>query len=531
VTHSSPLPEPPAERDPLAERLDSFARREVLRSRAWSQLDTAIARDRRRRNARATLGGALAAVLALAVLLPFTPLRIGPLDQLAAALGLRAQVTSLPQDVFRDPDDYREVEGAPIGVDGGQPVTDDAWLDAVARRALPTLGPGLDDSGPRTVWAGDDGHSRRAVVAPAEPGQIFEPWAMLSGPSGASPEQMTVTWSFDAFPSDRLTPALDRDTTDGVVALYQPGSSSMSVATAPAVDGAGRVTLTWHDARRVADGVWLADVGERGVTRGITPRSRVDGLADGTRMVIVTGDVAASGRRAVIPGEPPAEEPGWGAAVESTLTRALQRFGGMTPQSAVGTGSAQRVIDFDPSGRSEGSGLQDWLVEVRALRAPEGGWVAGVFVGPAERPTGEAWLRMGDPLRLDSASTHAGVIALPALPSGQPPLAGFKVQAADDRADNYVVAWAPPRIVSVRSGDVSAPVVDGIAILDARAGGTRVHRGKPDQALLLEGLDAAGTVVARTRVNEPHIDVAEPGEDDETEGIRTHLPWPTIAWP
>jgi hypothetical protein len=316
-----------------------------------------------------------------------------------------------------------------------------------------------------------------------------------------------------------------------LVALYQPGATAMRVASAPSVDFDGQVTLIWNDAQSVADGVWLADVGGRGVTRGITLRPAFPAGGDsGARALLRQSDVTGPAELAAE--DPDAQDETRGGTQDLTLLRSLRQFGGITPQTAAATGTARRVV------RLEGLGLagepQPALIQVAALRAPGGGWVAAVSVGPDHPLSNDELLRNGGvvgPGSGELTNSHAGVIALPAPRGGGTPLAGFKVPTPDDQADSYVVAWAPPHIVAVRSGDVSAPVVDGIALLDARNGGERVHRGKPDQALLLEGLDATGAVVARTRVNEPHIDAPARGETGETEGIPTRLPWPTVRWP
>jgi hypothetical protein len=485
-----------SERDPLATRLAHLADGEARRTSAWPGLDGAVRRERQVRAVRRGTAGALAASLAIAITLPFTPIRVAPLDDLAATVGLidrgsqvdrgdkrvDAPKPVVRQDVSPTATTYRQRTGEPLPAKSGEKITDDAWLGEVRDRAIDLLGLERSaESDHRPVWAADDGTWVRAAVqySSAAPSTGFGMIA-LTGRTGSKPSELRVSGVYGdtAFLQSAQTPP--RWVQPGTLAFQAQPDGKTLIAQLPDVDASGTVDVTWHEPGKVATSLAVMDLQE--ASRGwIVLQVRFDGQG-WVRAPLGCLCGASAGEEAV-------------AAIDAGDPARFLASSWLGRYADLGHAAAGRDLSIEGFGAEGGNGPTLVRARIGGVRTPGGGWLVSGDLTSTANQQNVNYRRKG-------ARTSLPVVAAPAPADQGTPLVGV-APTFDGEPTGYVLVWAPHGVTRVRSGELSAPVVDGVALLDLRRGGRRVDPHSPRQAVLVEGLDAAGAVVARTRVNEP----------------------------
>jgi hypothetical protein len=529
--------------------LERYGPGQIAATPPWPALDGAIRRDRRVRRMRAA-SGALAVLASLALVLPFTPVRLEPLDELAASIGWRDRAsrdqsdrsdrsdrapdqrsTQLIQDVDDSAGDYRELDGgnapAPQVKAGSFPAwAAAAWRDAVVGASLLATGTDAEDSGPakgEAYAAVDDGTARRLVVRLFKKANDRVTWgcATMVGPSGAKASQMRLGRLFVSDPRYvQLAGPFDATHAGGLVAVCDRDADAVEVAAAPTIGADGSVTVTWLTVPRVGqDGVWLADLGAAGSGALVYRMNRGDRVTHGA--LIGPGAVGPDGfgplnsmdNLAFAEVIPPTLEDIWMPKVH--YAQRLGQYAGLTPRSGTGLAGASRLLTYstDPA-KSPEAPTRKATVRVAALRSAAGGWAATGSLN--------VWAKR-DGYQGTDLPFH--LVAGPATESGAPPMLGFAVQSDDPILDHTVIVWAPPGVTSVAvpATENRAQVVDGIAWIEGLKPGAW-QESSPGQAMLVEGYDAAGQLIARTRVDAGGWSTAHSSAHDR-------VIWPTTSQP
>jgi hypothetical protein len=535
VSHPPTDREPLAGRDPLAERLGEAAHLIAGQTRPWPAVDGALRRDRRHRAVRRSTAAGLVAALVTAAVLPFTAVRVEPLDELAAALGLRRSSTApeprkLFQDVTENPDDYVHLDGAALRAPAGEPVDDAAWLDATKARAAELVDvfaaemryPGQVGSQRTIAWAVDDGTRTLAVVGfGGMPGTPHDPWVLLGGPSGSDSDTLALLagdlGGYEGSPGIKADDPIGK----GVVVVFGADATDPRVAGFPAVDSSGTVTTTWHPLPKVAPQLWVGLLGAE--------------AADGWQFL---GSPDTSDAYPALSGQSWAFDDAFYSDPDTRSVDALANTEPFARFAELGFAGATRSLQIGST--AVGLDADDRTtadVRIVGVRTPGGGWIVAADLRATDVPVredgefleGELFYEVGERRPLSP------VAAAPAPADGATPFVGFVPMREDHTSVPWVVVWAPPGVSRVRSGEVVADVADGVALLDLRTGGQRVGGGTPHQSVLIEGLDENGSVVARSRVRESYlgeVDVSE-GEADPTGTLNPHDgdPQTVIAWP
>jgi hypothetical protein len=480
--------------DALRERLTRSADAAAAEpGRTWPALERAMRRDRSMRRARTGAAATLAAALVTTLVLPFTPVRVEPVDRIAAAIGLRdadsdrgARVPDgfIQPDVPRG-DRYRAADGPALPAPSGDPVTDTAWLTAAEQRArhLVKLSPWYGDENrdpegyrPRALWSTDDGTTRHVVVGFMLDEDIVSTWAVLSGPSGGSADQLTVS---STAPELATREPVEPVTRPRLVAASLSGDEAPAAAALPTVDADGLMTTTWHPLTRVSDDLFV----------GYLTMPTVNGYTldkPGTASVNTPGE---SPWRLV---------PRPGAATGGSPTEDLLANSPLGAVAGLGYAGTSRTVSMNSELFGAGQpGTFEMEVRMAGVKSPGGGWLV-----TGDATITEAGLRRLNPgsgITRSQVSYGLAMVSAPATTGGGSPFTGIALTRAG-YSGGYALLWAPSQVVSVRSGSVTAGVVDGLAVVDLDRGGERAGRGTPTEQLLVEGLDAEGHVIARTWV-------------------------------
>jgi hypothetical protein len=305
----------------------------------------------------------------------------------------------------------------------------------------------------------------------------------------------------------------------GIVVVFDPHTTDPRVAGFPRIDTAGSVTTTWHTLPEVAEHLWVGDLGAE--------------AAHGWKFRLEPDDHDWTTRHeghAWNFDDAFAKDPTTRSVDALANTEPLARFAGLGYAGATGS------LEFgSPAAPMTGADRTVADVRIVGVRTPGGGWIvtgdlrATAFPVRAKAAADVMFHEVG---RREALSF---VVAAPASATGETPFVGFEPPPVDHTPTPWVIVWAPPRVTQVRSGDVVADVVDGLALLDLRNGGERVATGTLHQSVLIEGLDADGAVVARSRVHESNSikakDSGADGRSGDTGNPHDGDPQTVIAWP
>jgi hypothetical protein len=454
------------------------------RTAPWPHLDDALHRDRRRRRTSRTAAGLAVAALVSAAVLPFTPVRVEPLDAVAAALGLRSgdgppdrRSDGLIQPEVPLADQDVHVDGAALPVPRGAPVEDDAWLAAAAQRAraLVVADRTREDDTAATIWARDDGTTARVVVGFYPPGdpdrERPRSLATLAGPSGGEASALELSSTSAGL---RSREPENRSVAPGLVAVSEPDATAVEVAGLPSVSAAGIRTSTWHALAKAGGGLWIGDLGTEGVY-GYEYRFTVEGKRGGRAWWndVVIDDSA-----------------------DTTGLSAAEQFVHDSPLAALGrvgfVGGSWADIPF-----SEGAHAR-----IVAFRSPGGGWLV----------TGDLWVPdEAGRNTTEKDGTVSGalkripfpLVPAPATTSGGTPFVGLTAADLSSFAGPYVFVWAPPEVLTVEAGPRAERAWDGFTMVEVFLDGKRHDGADPAEPILVEGLGGNGQVIARTWVRPP----------------------------